>query len=862
MKNFLLIPLLLISVSLFGQWTDSFDQSALSPEWIGDRQDFVITPDKKLQLRGISAGKSHIFRSYVLKDTLFWSFDFRLDFDPSASNALKFFLLTDRTDSIDLSPTYSFEIGETGNNDRWKIFANTIQQSVLMASGEMGRLANEPAMAQIKITRYPDSTWIVESDYSSQLSYTTESIFKDTFYLKPDSTYFGIECEYTSTRIDKFFFDNIAVGKKAQDVSPPIIEKIDSIAGKTIKIIFNENVDELSAVDINHYTILSYGKPILVEPFFNSPTVFLLHFDFSFKAGTAYILEYMNMKDKSGNITPRSEIRFTSTQIRSPDFQEILINEMMVDPNPPVGMPDREYVELRNVSNEIVNLNQCMFKDLSGETILPNYLLGPDEYLILCAIKDTGLFNPFGKTLGLDPFPSLNNTDETLTLFNPDRELIYTVSYSDSWYQSTIKKEGGYSLELINKGDLCSGSSNWKGSDHPAGGTPGKINSVDRFNPDTAGPVLLELIPISEWEIQLTFDKDIDEGIIFRVAQFSLSPSRSIATVDRLRTMSNALILLLEHPLLAGVEYTLRIEEIMDCSKNKTDHIEITFVLPANPAKGDILINEILFDPVSFGVDFIEIINVSNKVLSTANLFFKNKQEEDRWFPIQSGKVLFPNSYLAFTPDPEITFHQYPEGDSSRIIKSTIPICSDDEGVVLLSYYTQPIFIVLDSLPYNRDWHNRLLPDKEGVSLERIRLKGQTEDKQNWQSAAAYSNYGTPGAKNSQLIDTSLHTTKNKPYIFSTHHISPDFNGVHDELVIHFNLEESGYKILAEAFDLSGFKIKTISTQILGTQDILRWDGTNEEGNKVLPGNYIIHLRLIHTKGITKNYKELVSVIK
>ena len=57
-----------------------------------------------------------------------------------------------------------------------------------------------------------------------------------------------------------------------------------------------------------------------------------------------------------------------------------------------------------------------------------------------------------------------------------------------SWYQNAVKKDGGWTLEMIDTKNPCAGISNWKASIDTRGGSPGKKNSIDAVNNDQSAP--------------------------------------------------------------------------------------------------------------------------------------------------------------------------------------------------------------------------------------------------------------------------------------------------------------------------------------------------------------------------------------
>src|SRR5205823_11968605 len=112
----------------------------------------------------------------------------------------------------------------------------------------------------------------------------------------------------------------------------------------------------------------------------------------------------------------------------------------------------------------------------------------PDSFVIVCTGSAVAAMSPFGTTISVTSFPSLDNDRDELFLRAANGLTIHAVAYSSSWYQNELKKDGGWTLEMIDLKSPCAGSSNWKASVDPQGGTPGKKNSIDGVNDDQAAP--------------------------------------------------------------------------------------------------------------------------------------------------------------------------------------------------------------------------------------------------------------------------------------------------------------------------------------------------------------------------------------
>ena len=58
-----------------------------------------------------------------------------------------------------------------------------------------------------------------------------------------------------------------------------------------------------------------------------------------------------------------------------PSSYELVINEMMLDPIPIVGLPNLEWIELKNTTKHVIYLKGCRIGDASGQSVQPFLLL-------------------------------------------------------------------------------------------------------------------------------------------------------------------------------------------------------------------------------------------------------------------------------------------------------------------------------------------------------------------------------------------------------------------------------------------------------------------------------------------------------
>ncbi|MGZ3853188.1 MAG: lamin tail domain-containing protein, partial [Flavisolibacter sp.] len=190
---------------------------------------------------------------------------------------------------------------------------------------------------------------------------------------------------------------------------------------------------------------------------------------------------------------------------------DVVITEIMADPTPPVNLPNAEYIEIKNMSSTAYNLNGWKLADSSSAgTINTSFILQPDSIAILCSTGNVATFSTYGRAIGVTSFPSLDNDGDLLSLRSSQGKTIHAVSYSLDWYGNEIKKDGGWSLEMIDPKDPCGGKDNWRASTDANGGTPGKKNSVDGVNNDTDAPQLTRSYSMDNTSIVLLFDEPLD----------------------------------------------------------------------------------------------------------------------------------------------------------------------------------------------------------------------------------------------------------------------------------------------------------------------------------------------------------------
>ena len=853
MRN--IIILLFFPIYINAQWEDDFSLGNLSL-WQGDTTSYIINVNKKLQLNETSAGDKFIYRPTKENDLTEWGTYFELNFAPSTTNKLSIYLSMDQAD-VNNCQAYFMEIGENGSNDNWKLYLRHQNKNLLLGEGEVAKLGGDPAKAYFLASRTKDSCWLIQIDYKGGRNYTEQAKIKDSLFLHFPNTYYGLQCTFTATRVDKFVFDDLKVSEPIVDRLSPEINSHEVINPNTIKFTFNEEIEATSLSGINQFSLNLLGTPDNIKII--SPQEIELHWISQLIQNQNYTLTYQSMKDLAGNeVIPAKSYNLMADFQIFPKENDLIITEFMSDPDPAVGLPSSEFIEIFNPTSTSLSLDEIKISDESSISFsITNQKILPNEYLILCASKDTSLFKSFGRTIGISGFPTLNNDKDKLIIYSKDNSIIDQIEYTSDWHTDNTKSEGGYSIELIYPHQKCKGKSAWATTYNDVGGTAGRQNSKWILDEDQIAPDILSVIPISQWEISINANEALDIIAMQSLTNYQIGPSISIASVDIQVFSPNKIILLLNNPLTQGTTYNLTINNLKDCSGNVQLKYTSRFEIPVEASRSEILFNEILFNPISGGVDFIEFYNNSIKTLELKNLYINNFLKDNRWIKLELNQVSSANSYFVVTSNQQRTVDDYPYHDSTKIYNTNIVSMDDNEGQLRLAILKNGVFEIIDSLYYSNEWHNPLIGDESGVSLEKINPKLNSNSSSYWTSASASYQYGTPGLKNSQSTDLP---NKDEPFTFESNVISPNQDGNNDQLIIKLNLEKPGYKSRIRVFDLSGFEISEINQFIVGTQDLIRWNVTDKNGNIVAPNNYIVVVQLVHPQGETKEYKKRLVV--
>lgn len=621
------------------------------------------------------------------------------------------------------------------------------------------------------------------------------------------------------------------------DTTGPMVVQVTTKDIHTIRLVTDEPLMAGNVLSEATYTLNGAELPNQLN--FTEPDTIDLVFNNNLELVNT--LEITNLKDTLGN---KSDTVLTVYFIDdSPlHYRDIVINEIFADPSPQEDLPPFEFIELLNMSKKVIDLEGWQYTDGSKTALLPTHYLMPDSLVILCPTQAEASYKLYGSTIGLATWPTLNNGGDSLVLSSAMGEAMDSVAYTDVWYNDAQKDEGGWSLEQINPNYLCQGAFNWTASVNPAGGSPGVQNSVysntNGQNPEVstalATGTLLELWFTEPLKPGNYGGKILPGNIPFTI---SLNHADSYATYN------------LPNPLELTATYTLTLP-VQSCFGVGAS--ASANVLPiATPQKGELVINELLFNPYSGGSDFVELFNPTSSHFNLKHFSLTNASHAEDL--TDTTLILAPGHYLALSEDILFLKNEYLAPDSS-LLETNTPSMPDDEGILVVK---NALGITLDSVFYSDSYHFSLLSNTEGVSLERISATEPSTNPNNWRSGAETTNFATPGYENAQ----SRTPVEEAGITVTPQVITPNNDGRSDFMQIWFELDGQSQVVTITIYNLAGQLIKTVaSNAIVPPQGFFTWDGTDQQGAVLPTAHYIVISEITTSDGRTITFKNKAVV--
>lgn len=771
------LTLLFFLFSLLGtniqaqNWIDDFGDGDFTgglKVWQGDDPLWQITASQ-LRANGI-AGTDTTYLSTASTNAMDtqWEFWMRLSFNPSANNYADVYLIADSADvTHSLSKGYYLRIGSADDDIKlW--YRNGLAAPVMLIDGSIASLATTNNLLKIKVTRTSAGLWTLYADATGTgSSYAIEGTVTDNSLLQ--SAYFGVVARHTSTNANRFYFDDfLVVSPIPVDNTPPTVNSVTVTALNQIDIVFSESLDLTTAQNASNYLVAGNTVTSAVR---NPANTVKVTFQNNFPPSTQQTITISNVKDVAGNSMTPAQFNFQRGD--DPFFGDVVINEIIGDVSPVVGLPQVEWFELHNRSTKTFNIQNWKIASQLGtgsptELLLPAFTLNPDTYVVVCTIAGKDSFTGWGIQV-IDPSAFntnfLTSTGRLISLFDSTGNIIDTVNYLSSWYKNTTKANGGWSIEKINPFDTCASAfDNWAASVDPSGGTPGKKNSIWSTTANPVSPTIASVSILDSLNVQVCYSVKMDPASIASSLNYSISGSLGIQQVAIINADFTCVQITFINPIVLDVLYTLNITGVQNCYISGGVNLQTNFIENSPPQRNEVVINEIFPDQTpQIGLpnaEFIEILNRSNRALNIQGWKLNEGSSSLTALP---GLVLLPNDYLILCH-----INNYwdfaPFGQTVGL--NSFSLTNAGETLTLVDSSG----VIIDQVTYSDSWHNDAVKDDGGWSLERIDRNDTCSTYRNWKASEAGIG-GTPGIINS--VDGVLTDTVG-PVLLSVSAINSD----------------------------------------------------------------------------------------
>lgn len=263
---------------------------------------------------------------------------------------------------------------------------------------------------------------------------------------------------------------------------------------------------------------------------------------------------------------------------------------------------------------------------------------------------------------------------------------------------------------------------------------------------------------------------------------------------------------------------------------------------------GSLIINEIMYEPLSGTSEWVEVYNPGPDPADLENWSVRDAPTPsgNRTITVIRAPVnVSPGGYGVIAADSSF-FDRFPGADRAGTVvvnqSGGLGLGNEGDAVVL----TDPEGTVIDSVFYWPTWHHAAIPEPRGRSLERIRPDLGSTDPRAW-STSADPLGGSPTARNSIFTPAQASPSA---LSFSPNPFSPDGDGHEDMCSIRFRLPSPGSIIFVRIFDLHGRLIRTLAQgEAAGTSGELFWDGMESPPRRARIGPHIVHLEALGSDG-------------
>lgn len=837
-----LLFLLLMPFTVDAQWTWHDDFTApftfSSRHWSGDTSSFAV--DTALQLNApASTGVRTLRKPSSIRHEAEWALSVQLHFNPSSSNYTKVFVWADGPSPSQAQNGAYLKIGGSTSDQIVFGLKTNGQEEDLIASAP-GLLNKEPNQIRLRLKVDAAQVYQLEVDTSSWKGQQWMNLGSVQASNSASSQYFLLQCVYTSTRADKFFFDDFeASGQAYIDQTAPQLLSWKALPNRKIRLEFNELLDSLEVLDPAYFQLLPAIAQTEVITYSTQQNTIILSFPKELSTDQDMFLHIQGIPDLNGN--PLDTIIGPWKWYNVP-WNEVLITEILADPSPVVGLPEAEGLELCNRSQQAVQLWNWQIKRGSLTLQLDSILLLPNECVWITDENQCNGSFPCAEVQWPSSF--LPNESGTLRLLDPTHRLVDWVHYAATFFTHPVKKQGGWTLERQPLPNLtCPDQQIWLGSMEAEGGSPGTMNEVQTTS-ERQEPPHFQLLQ-HYWNHSDSIELLFNEWIL-SLEDVNLKLNGSQVTVLRNRQEER----LLRAPF-QNLQFPVNCQltgRLSSCSGDQ--YLDTTFLIHQRIPQSEQQwsFTEILFDTDQNQVEYVELQNQSEGPVDLRGLrICKGDLDNlDCSEPI-TIPYLLKNNHLLVLSGSALLPHFIPQS-SYALVLGSFPALNDEGNHLLL---LDSALNVMATTYYHPNQHSRLLSDAKGYSLCR---KGLDD---HWHSNSSYG--GQAGKPCTHLH----HTEKQSSIQLSSECISPNNDRHQDELEIILDLPGGIHLSQIQILDGYGNTVSILEEQLLSDGLIqLVWNGYDSQGQRLPIGTYFLLIQSEDQSGNVKKNLKAFSVCR
>ncbi|NVN95950.1 MAG: lamin tail domain-containing protein [Bacteroidetes bacterium] len=470
------------------QVIDNFNDGDFSnnPIWLGDIMSFNIE-SSQLHSNGSSITSDTIYlsTSNAMIDSTEWNFLIDLKFAPSSINYVRVYLVASDSNLISTPNAYYIQI--QGTQGAVNFYKKQAGVSTLLFTGSTSFSTSITEMKiRLKVCRKNNGIWNFYSDKTGGYNFVSEgnALIENSI---TNTSYFGFYCKYsTSSRYNKYYFDDVFIGNIIADTTKPIITSVMAKSINSLDVLFNEEVDGNTSQNcLNYIADNGLGNPVLAIKDAVSNSIVHLQFAQDFPANGISHISIKNVEDMSANVILPVNFPFAFPIEAQPN--DVVINEVLFNPKD----DGEDFVEIYNRSQKNIDLTKFMIAtyDLTSNKLKSMYVVSPDykilfagEYLVLTRDPDKVKQQFYAEAplnfVKMTSMPSFNNDMGVVVLTRPDSTIIDRFDYNEAMQFPLLVSVEGVSLERVSSEKPSQDKQNWHSAAQSVGfGTPTYKNS-------------------------------------------------------------------------------------------------------------------------------------------------------------------------------------------------------------------------------------------------------------------------------------------------------------------------------------------------------------------------------------------------